>query len=75
MAKARLSSNGMINFPAKLRKKLDLKPGDEVSFVESAKGILIVPIKNILDATNPDNYDIVVEMVKEIRQERNTEKW
>ncbi|MCE7733265.1 MAG: AbrB/MazE/SpoVT family DNA-binding domain-containing protein [Candidatus Heimdallarchaeota archaeon] len=75
MVKAKLSSNGMINFPAKLRKKLDLKPGDEVSFVESAEGILIVPIKNILDATNSDNYDIAVEMVKEIRQERNTEKW
>ena len=37
--------------------------------------ILIVPIKNILDTTNSENYDIAVEMVKEIRQERNTEKW
>ena len=75
MVKAKLTSNGMINFPAKLRKKLDLKPGDEVSFIESEGGILIVPIKNILDATNSENYDIAVEMVKEIRQERNNEKW
>lgn len=75
MVKAKLTSNGMINFPAKLRKKMDLKPGDEVSFIESAEGILIVPIKNILDATRPENYDTAVEMLKDIRQERKNEKW
>ncbi len=75
MVKAKLTSNGMINFPAKLRKKLGLKPGDEVSFLETEEGVLVVPVIDILDATNPDDYDKAVEIVKEIRRERDNEKW
>lgn len=75
MVKAKLTSNGMINFPAKLRKKIGLKPGDEVSFIETDDGILIVPVLNILEATNPDHYEKTVEMIKQLREERNNEKW
>lgn len=75
MANSKLTSNGMINFPAKLRKKLGLIPGDEISFVETEYGILLIPPKSILNAPNPDNYDIAVKMAKEVRKERNEETW
>ncbi len=74
MATAKLTRNGMINFPAKLRKKLGLVPGDEISFIESNEGILIVPLK-LLEATDPNNYNTAVMMAKEIRKERNEENW
>ena len=75
MANSKLTSNGMINFPAKLRKKLGLVPGDEISFIETEQGILIIPSKSILSAPNPNNYEIAVKMAKEIRKERDEEIW
>ncbi len=75
MVTAKLTSNGMINLPAKLQKKLNLKPGDEISFILTDEGILLIPKKSILTATNPNNYKMAVQAVKEIRQERNKENW
>ena len=75
MSNSKLTSNGMINFPAKLRKKLGLVPGDEISLIETEHGILIIPLKSILSAPNSDNYDIAVKMANEIRKERDEENW
>ena len=38
MVTSKLTSNGMINFPARLRKKLGLALGDEISFIETRQG-------------------------------------
>ncbi|OLS16798.1 MAG: hypothetical protein HeimC3_35450 [Candidatus Heimdallarchaeota archaeon LC_3] len=75
MIKAKITKNGMINIPAELRKKLDIKAGDSVSFIETPDGIMIVPIKNILDLTNPKEYDLAMETIKEIRNDRENEYW
>lgn len=75
MVKAKLSANGMINFPASIRKKLDLKTGDELSFIETDEGILIVPVKSILDAPNKSEYEVAVNLVKELHKERSEEIW
>lgn len=75
MIKAKITKNGMINIPAELRKKLDIKAGDSVSFIETPEGIMIVPIKNILDLANPKEYDLAMETIKEIRNDRENEYW
>lgn len=74
MVKSKLTSNGMINFPASLRKKYDLKPGDEMSFIETSEGILIVPLKKILEVPDSSKYDKTIEMIERIHKERREEK-
>lgn len=38
---AKISSKGQVTIPAAIRKKLDLKQGDRIFFVESQDGIVI----------------------------------
>ncbi|MHA1971924.1 MAG: AbrB/MazE/SpoVT family DNA-binding domain-containing protein [Candidatus Hodarchaeales archaeon] len=73
MIKAKLNKNGMINFPAKYRKKLNLKPGDEIGFLETPEGIVIVPIFDILTLTNPKEMPLAKEIIAEIHEERRKE--
>ena len=42
MATAAVTSKGQITIPAEVRKKLGLKPGDRVRFVESENGEFIM---------------------------------
>lgn len=73
MMKSKITKNGLINFPAKLRKKLKLNVGDEITFVETDEGFLVVPLKNILEATNPDEMDKAIEIIKELKEEHRNE--
>lgn len=73
MISAKVTKNGMINLPVEVRKKLNISPGDEISFLESENGYIIIPIKNILDLTNPDELPIAKEIIEEIRKERQEE--
>jgi antitoxin PrlF len=45
MATAAVTSKGQITIPAEVRKKLGLKPGDRVRFVESENGEFIMKPK------------------------------
>ena len=45
MATAAVTSKGQITIPAEVRKKLGLKPGDRVRFVESETGEFIMKPK------------------------------
>ncbi|NHJ03161.1 MAG: AbrB/MazE/SpoVT family DNA-binding domain-containing protein [Candidatus Heimdallarchaeota archaeon] len=74
MIKAKLTKNGMINFPAKYRKKLNLKPGDEVGFLETAEGIIIVPILDLFDLTDASELPVAKEIIAEIYEERQKER-
>lgn len=49
MATAAVTSKGQITIPIEVRKKLGLKPGDRVRFVESGSGeILLKPQKGAI---------------------------
>lgn len=45
MVKARLSSKGQLTIPVEIRRRYDLKTGDEVQFVAEEKGAYLVPLK------------------------------
>lgn len=44
----RVQAKGQITIPTKIRRKLNLKKGDMVSFVETKEGVLIKPAEVII---------------------------
>jgi len=44
----RVQAKGQVTIPTKIRKKLNLKKGDMVSFVETKDGVLIKPAEVII---------------------------
>ncbi len=74
MIKAKITKNGMINFPAKYRKKLNLHPGDEVGFLETSEGLIVVPVRDILSLTNPQELTIAKEIISEVHTERQQDR-
>jgi AbrB family looped-hinge helix DNA binding protein len=48
----RVTSNGRITIPTKLRKKYNLKPGTRINFVEEKDGIKIIPLAKETIRTN-----------------------
>ncbi len=64
----------MINFPAEYRKKLNLKPGDEVGFLETPEGLIVVPVRDILSLTNPQELSIAKEIISEVHTERQQDR-
>lgn len=45
MVKARLSSKGQLTIPVEIRRRYDLKTGDEVQFVAEERGAYLIPLK------------------------------
>ena len=74
MIKAKITKNGMINFPSKYRKKLNLQPGDEVGFLETPEGLIVVPVRDILSLTNPQELPIAKEIISEVHKERRLDR-
>ena len=44
-----LQESGSVTLPAEFRKRYGLKPGDEISFVETEAGLLISPREALLN--------------------------
>ena len=74
MIKAKITKNWMINFPSKFRKKLNLQPGDEVGFLETPEGLIVVPVRDILTLTNPRELHIAKEIISEVHIERQQDR-
>lgn len=74
MIKAKITKNGMINFPAEYRKKLNLQPGDEVGFLETPEGLIIIPVRDILSLSDPTELQIAKEIISELHEERNKDR-
>lgn len=49
-----LQESGSVTLPADFRKKYDLKPGDEIVFVETAEGLLISPRETLIEKLMDD---------------------
>lgn len=72
-----LQESGSVTLPAEFRKKYDLKPGDEIRFIETDAGLLISPrealIDKLLDDIGEDlrskdiTLDDLIESGREIR--------
>jgi len=79
---ARMSANGQVTVPIEIRKKLGVKDGDKVIFLEENGRIVMensvrIALKEVQDAFQgeanrlglKDEHDVSV-MIKEIRQEK-----
>ena len=83
---AKVMAKGQVTIPINIRKKLNLKEGDKVVFVEQDGNIIIansamIALKKIqssfkgeAERLGLESEDDVVEMVKEIRKEYKDEK-
>ena len=78
---SRVTSKGQVTIPIDMRRKLGIKDGDKVAFIEDGNRIVIanaamVALREVQDAFNGeaerlglrDGQD-VVDMVKEVRRE------
>lgn len=83
MELAKITSKGQITLPIAIRRTLKLKDGDKVAFIEK-DGVYIVvnPISLAIDEVRAEfkgeaerlglkNEEDVVEMIKEVRKEKN----
>lgn len=57
----RIQEKGQVTIPRDIRKKLALKKGDLVTFVETDKGVIIKPAEVIVT----DSLDLIGEALKE----------
>jgi AbrB family looped-hinge helix DNA binding protein len=75
-------TNGQIRIPIEIRKKMNIKNGDEFAITTNEKGIEIIhpnvlalieaqkAFKGVADELGLKNEDDVVKMIKEIRAEK-----
>ena len=82
MELAKITSKGQITLPMGIRKKLRLRDGDKVAFIEMDNQIVVanpisIAIKNVQEAfageaerLNLKDEDDVTELVKEVRKKR-----
>lgn len=85
MELAKITSKGQITIPVSVRRKLGVKDGDKVLFLDDGQGVVMVnaSVQALIDAQADfagvaDRLGIkteqdVVDMVKEVRRERAAE--
>jgi len=65
----RVQAKGQVTIPTKIRKKLNLRKGDRVMFIETKEGVLIKPAEVLLT-------EALDEMGKALKEEGITlEEW
>lgn len=72
MAIVRLTTNGMVTIPRKIRDKYGIKPKDQISIIDSPDGIIIIPVKPIETLTTEKGIANAIcnELIQEHRQEQ-----
>lgn len=48
MSEATITSKGQVTIPKAVRDALGLEPGDRIDFVDTERGVMIVPVKRDL---------------------------
>ena len=74
--KTKIGEGGRVVIPAKYRKALDLKPGDDVILVLEDQEVRITTVKQAIRRAQqivrryvPEDRDLVSELIKERREE------
>ena len=70
-----VTEKGTVTIPADVRRKLGLTTGSEVDFVETDRGVLIVPIVPFekLEGIDRKRKKVIHEMIRELQSERARE--
>ncbi|MFV2016344.1 MAG: AbrB/MazE/SpoVT family DNA-binding domain-containing protein, partial [Candidatus Heimdallarchaeota archaeon] len=72
--KTKLSKNGMITLPSKIRKDLNIHVGDEIVFVEDDGIYNIIPVKKLEDLIDQDHKEGAKRILQSIREERDKDR-
>lgn len=81
MEEAKVTSKGQITIPKKIREKLNINPGDKVTFSENEEGDLVIKSnkKSILRLAGilhrPDQEKVTIEEMNEAVKEAVAEKY
>lgn len=85
MELAKITSKGQITIPVSVRRKLGVKDGDKVMFLDEGQGVVMVnasvqalieaqaDFAGVADRLGIKTEQDVVDMVKEVRRERAAE--
>jgi len=85
MELAKITSKGQITIPVSVRRKLGVKDGDKVMFLDEGRGVVMVnasvqalieaqaDFAGVADRLGIKTEQDVVDMVKEVRRERAAE--
>jgi AbrB family looped-hinge helix DNA binding protein len=68
-----VTEKGTVTIPVELRKKLRLKKGSKVRFVETEEGALIIPSLTFEELRGVIKKEIAYEIIKELEAERRQE--
>lgn len=72
--KTKLSKNGMITLPTKIREDLNIRVGDEIVFIEDDGIYNIIPVKKLEDLVDSDHKDGAKRILQSIREERDRDR-
>ena len=70
-----VTSKSMVNIPARLRRRYNIKPGSKIVFVEKDSEILLVPVPTIdqLFGIDRNHSQTLLEAARELNIERRRE--
>jgi AbrB family looped-hinge helix DNA binding protein len=71
----RVQEKGQVTIPSRIRKKLNLKPGDRVIFEETDAGVMVKAIvhsirERFADYSTDEIESLVSEAIREAREKR-----
>ena len=80
---ARVSSNGQVTVPVEIRRKLNIKEGDKILFLENAKGEIViqnssrVAIREAQAALRdvPASEEEILQDIMELRYSKKEQIW
>jgi AbrB family looped-hinge helix DNA binding protein len=72
---ATVTSNGMVNIPARLKRKYGIHEGTKVLFVEQDGSLLMVPLKSLREmrGLGRGRFGEIVEGIRELEVEHRRE--
>ncbi|MHA2097403.1 MAG: AbrB/MazE/SpoVT family DNA-binding domain-containing protein [Candidatus Kariarchaeaceae archaeon] len=72
--KSKLAKNGMINLPAKIKKEFAIDIGDEIAFIKTDEGYLLIPIKDPIELIRPNEKDTAIQAIKDLKKDHLQER-
>ena len=68
-----IDADGTVKLPPEIIKELGLSEGEEISFLTTEDGVVLVPIKKLEELVDPKNKEAAMKIIAEIKKERETE--
>ena len=72
---ATVTGNGMVNIPARIKRKYSIHEGSKVLFIEQDGALLMVPLKSLREmrGLGRDRFGDIVDGIRELEAEHRRE--